>query len=130
MLPFPVLLALMWTSPSLPRAGYASAFLSYGALVLALMGGAHWALASGPYGRARIAVEWLIGLLALFAAWACLVLPAHLGLSLLIAAFFLLMLRDTQTAETGFPLWFVSLRSYVAAAAIVTSILALLRIIT
>jgi len=121
----------MWISPApFPGASFGSAFLSYGALVLALMGGAHWALATGPYGRNRIAVECLIGLAALFAAWASLVLPAHLGLSLLIAAFFLLTLRDTLIAEAaGFPLWFASLRSYVAAAVIVTSVLALLRIL-
>ena len=121
----------MWiSSVPFPRAWSALAFLSYAALVLALMGGTHWALASGPYGRARIAIEFLIGLAALFAAWACVVLPAHLGLLLLIAAFFLLTLRDALTAQAaGFPLWFASLRSYVAAAVIVTAVLALVRIL-
>jgi hypothetical protein len=41
------------------------------------MGGAHWALALGPYGKARITAEWLIGLAALIAAWLALLIPPY-----------------------------------------------------
>lgn len=95
------------------------------------MGGAHWALATGPYGRSRIAAEWLTGLACLIIAWASLNLPAHLGMTVLVAAFFLLALRDVMIAEAaGIPQWFATLRLYVAAAAIVTAILVLVRILT
>jgi hypothetical protein len=131
LLPFLVLLILIWLPfAAVSRQWLATAFLSYGALLLALMGGAHWALATGPYGKARIAREWLIGLGALLIAWMSLNLPPHSGFLLLIAAFFLLMMRDALIAEAGgMPLWFATLRSYVAAAAIVTSILTLIRIL-
>ena len=132
LVPFPVLLILIWSPQSaLPADRLVPAFLSYAAVVLALLGGTHWALAAGPYGRARIAAEGLIGLAALLASWLALISPAHFGLSLLIAAFFLLALRDALMAEaSGTPPWFARLRSYVTAAAIVASILVLIRIIT
>lgn len=132
LLPFPVLLILIWAQPaaaSLDR--LVLALSAYAAVVLALMGGAHWALATGPYGHSRIAVEWLIGFAALLAAWLSLNVPAHFGLSVLIAGFFLLALRDALMAEAAaIALWFARLRSYICAGAIVTSILALIRVIT
>lgn len=128
-IPFFVLLILIWSSFSPDR--LLIALLSYASLVTALMGGAHWALAVGPYGKARIADEWLIGLAALIAAWLALIIPLHFGFSLLIAAFFLLALRDALMADAlDAPPWFARLKSYITAAAIVTSILALIRIIT
>jgi hypothetical protein len=100
-------------------------------VVLAVLGGAHWALATGPYGRARIAAEWLTGLACLVTAWVCLNLPAHAAMTVLIAAFFLVALRDVLSAEAaGLPMWFARLRSYLTAAAIVTAVLALIRIVT
>lgn len=131
LLPFFVLLILIWSSQTVHSPHrLVSAFLSYASGVTALMGGAHWALAVGPYGKARIAVEWLIGLSALIAAWLALIIPPHFGFSLLIAAFFLLALRDAlMAAVLETPPWFARLKSYVTAAAIVTSILALIRIL-
>ncbi|MGE0008596.1 MAG: DUF3429 domain-containing protein [Parvibaculaceae bacterium] len=131
-LAFPVLLTLIWaTRPAASREWFTQAFISYEAAVLALMGGAHWALASGPYGNSRVAAGWLAGLACLVIAWASLSLPAHLGMTVLIAAFLLLALRDVVTAEAaGLPSWFSTMRLYVAAAAIVTGILALVRILT
>lgn len=131
LVPFLVLLFLIWSSQTaFSPDRLMTALLSYASVVTALMGGAHWALAVGPYGKARIAAEWLIGLSALIAAWLALIIPAHFGFSLLIAAFFLLALRDALMAEAqGVPPWFARLRSYITAAAIVTSILALIRII-
>lgn len=124
-LPFPVLLVLVWISP----AGLAPALQAYTALMLALLGGAHWLLAAGPYGRARIAAESLSGLAALIAAWMALLVPAQFGLMVLIAAFLLLILRDALRAGgTGLPDWFAALRAYIAAGAVVTAILALIRI--
>lgn len=131
LLPFLVLLILIWT----PQMAGSSdqlvlALLSYASVVLALTGGAHWALATGPYGMARITAEWLIGFAALLTAWISLIMPAHFGFSCLIAGFFLLALRDALMAEaSGVPLWFARLRSYISGGAIVTSILALVRII-
>ncbi|MGE3872905.1 MAG: DUF3429 domain-containing protein [Parvibaculaceae bacterium] len=132
LLPFPALLILIWTAPAgASREWFISVFLSYMAAVLALMGGAYWALATGPYGNARIAAEWLTGLACLVIAWAGINVPAHLGMTMLIAAFFLLALRDVVLAEAeAIPLWFGRMRSYIAAVVIVTAILALVRILT
>jgi hypothetical protein len=132
LLPFFVLLILIWSSQTaFSQARLLAALLSYASGVTALMGGAHWALAVGPYGKARIAAEWLIGLSALIAAWLALIIPPHFGFSLLIAAFFLLALRDALMADAlDAPPWFARLKSYITAAAIVTSILALIRILT
>lgn len=129
---FPLLLILIWTARDpASRAGFIAALLSYEAVVLAVLGGAHWALATGPYGRARIAAEWLTGLACLITAWACLNLPAHAAMTVLIAAFFLVALRDVLRAEeAGLPMWFARLRSYLTAAAIVSAILALVHIVT
>jgi hypothetical protein len=124
-------LILIWTAHEpASREWFVAALLSYQAVVLALMGGGHWVLATGPYGRARIAQEWLIGLACLVIAWACLNVPAHFGMTVLIASFFLLALRDVLMAEAaGLPLWLAGMRGYITAAAIVTGILALIRLI-
>lgn len=125
LLPFPVLLALVWTS----QAEMATALQSYAALVLALLGGAHWLMATGPYGKARIAAEGLSAVAALITAWAALLVPAQLGLMILIAAFLLLILRDALRAgATGLPDWFATMRAYIAAGAVVTAVLALIRV--
>lgn len=131
-LPFPVLLVLIWTPPNLISADrLVAAFLAYASGVTALLGGAHWALVAGPYGKARIGAEAVIGFAALAAAWLALIMPQYLGLSLLIAALFLLALRNALMAEAQrVPPWFARLNSYLTAAAIVTAMLVLIRIIT
>jgi len=125
LLPFPILLVLVWMS----QAEMVMAFQSYAALVLALLGGAHWLIATGPYGRARIAAEGFSAVAALIVAWVALLVPTDFGLMILIAAYLLLILRDTLRAEaTGLPDWFATLRAYVAAGAVVTAILTLIRV--
>jgi hypothetical protein len=132
LLAFPVLLILFWMAPAPgAREWLAEALLSYEAAVLALLGGVHWAVATGPYGSSRIAAEWLTGFACLIIAWASLSLPVYLGLTLLIAAFLLLALRDVLIAEAAaHSSWFATMRLCVAAAAIVTAVLALVRILT
>lgn len=77
-----------------------------------------------------MAAEWLTGFVCLLIAWACLNLPAHIGMTVLIATFFLLALRDVLIAEAaGMPLWFAKLRGTITATAVVTAILALIRIV-
>lgn len=124
LLPFLILLVLAFSLPSADR--FALAILSYGALLVALQGGMQWALAAGPYGKARIRDEFLIGLAMLTAAGLALVLPAPTGFVVLIAAFFLALLRDALMSES-FPPWLLRLRAYVAAAAVVSLLLALIR---
>ena len=121
LLPFPALLVLAWMSP----AGLAPALLSYAALMAAMLGGAHWLVATGPFGRARIAAEGLSGLAVLAAAWLALIAPAYLGFLILIAAFFLLILRDALAEEAAErPGWFTRWRAYIAAGAAATCVLA------
>jgi hypothetical protein len=131
-LPFPVLLILVWSPPNVISSDrLVAAFLAYASGVTALLGGAHWALAAGPYGKSRIAAEGLIGLAALIAAWLALIMPQYLGLSLLIVALFLLALRNALMAEAqAIAPWFGRLNGYLTAAAIVTATLVLIRLIT
>ena len=131
LLPFPALLGVIWlASPAQARQAFTVVLLTYMAAVLALMGGANWALATGPYGRSRIAAEWLTGLACLIIAWASLNMEASLGMTMLVAAFFLLALRDVLIAEAaGMLQWLATLRLYIAVAAIVTAILTLVRIV-
>ncbi len=131
-LPFPVLLILVWSPPNaISPDRLVAEFLAYSSAVTALLGGAHWALVAGRYGKARIAAEGLIGLAALIAAWLALIMPQYLGLSLLIAALFLLALRNALMAEAqGTAPWFARLNGYLTAATIVTAILVLIRLIT
>lgn len=120
LLPFPALLALVWLSP----AGLAPALLSYAALIATMLGGAHWLVATGPYGRARIAAEGLSGLAVLVVAWLALIAPAYLGFLILIAAFFILILRDALAEEAAAcPSWFTRWRAYIAAGAAATCVL-------
>lgn len=125
-LPLPVLLVLTWMAPG----GLAPALLSYVVLIAAMLGGAHWLVAAGPYGRARIASEGLSGLAVLIAAWVALLAPAYLGFLIAIAVFFLLILRDTLAEEASdLPGWFARWRAYIAAGAAVTCILGLFRVL-
>jgi hypothetical protein len=124
LLPFLILLILAFSSPSADR--FALAILSYGALLAAMLGGMQWALAAGPYGKARIRDEFLSGLAMLMAAGLSLVLPSLSGFVVLIAAFFLALLRDALMSES-FPSWLLRLRAYVAAASVVSLLLALIR---
>lgn len=127
LLPLPVLLVLIWTS----QAGPASALLSYSALIATMLGSSHWFLATGPYGRARIAVEGLSGLAVLIAAGIAVMAPLRLGFLILIAVYFLLILRDALKQEAAdLPDWYARWRAYIAAGASVTAILALIRILT
>ncbi len=122
LLPFPALLVLAWMSSG----GLAPALLSYAALIAAMLGGAHWLVATGPYGRARIAAEGLSGLAVLAVAWLALIAPAYLGLLILIAAFFVLILRDALAEEASErPGWFTRWRAYIAAGAAATCVLGL-----
>lgn len=126
LLPFPALLVLTWLSP----AGLAVALLSYTALIAAMLGGIHWLMATGPYGRQRLVSEGLSGFAVLIAAWAALLVPAHLGFMIVIAVFFLVILADARKEEVlELPGWFTRWRAYIAATACVTCILALIRVL-
>lgn len=126
LLPFPVLLVLIWIS----QAGLVTALLSYAALIAAMLGGSRWLMATGPFGKARIAGEGLSGLAVLITAWAALLVPVHFGLMIVIALFFLVILADALKEEVSeLPGWFTRWRAYIAAGACVTSILALIRVL-
>lgn len=131
-LPFPILLVLIWLPHfSGMRETLVLALQSYAALTLVLMGGSHWSLMAGPYGKVRIASEGLIGLAALAAAAIALMLDPVLAFPLLIAAFLLIVLRDAMKAEaTGFEPWLVRGRGFLSAIVVVSLVLALIRAIS
>jgi len=69
-----------------PRALASRALLAYGAVILSFLGAVHWGLVlakpSSDSGR-----RLLVGVLPSLAGWIALLLPARLGLALLIVAF-------------------------------------------
>ncbi len=126
LVPFLILLILAYSLPAADR--FVPALRAYDAPLAALFGGAHWAFAAGPYGKARIRAEFLIGLGLLMAAWLASIVAIAPGFAVLIAAYFLVLLRDALKPAAA-PAWFLRLRAYIAAGAVISSVLALIRVL-
>lgn len=101
------------------------ALLSYGALILAFVGGVTW----GSGLRQERAASFLFSMLPFFAALAALYLPAQAGLWLLIAAFVAAYAFDRAAARAGLvPDWFMQLRGALTAVVVMSLLAAALSV--
>ncbi len=111
LIPFVVLSAAIWLAPADYQVLLNQALLLYASLILAFMGAVHWGLAmlrtDNNY-QPQLGISVIPALLA----WFALFLPEILNYSVLIIAFALLCLFDTQMTKTGrAPSWYPQLRS-------------------
>ncbi len=100
--------------------------LSYGAIILAFLGGIRWGTAIGPYDGRRQAVELTASVMGSLAGFAALFVPPIPGLTLLIAAYLVQALWDVTSVEAGrLPAWFGRFRMLLTAGAVLSLLLAL-----
>jgi len=130
-LPFVILAAVQWLGvPAVSPAAVSRTALSYGALVLAFLGGIRWGTAMGPFGTLRQSLDFAASILAIAAAAAALALPEIPGLALLAAGFLTQALWDVLSVEAGrLPQWFGKLRMIVTAGAVLSLLAVLLRLL-
>lgn len=103
------------------------ALVSYGATILAFLGGIHWGLAiastrgnDSPYVLNRLIVSVIPSLVG----WIALLVPEPIGLSLLAAAFAAMLWIDLQSTRAGHaPRWYPKLRIPLSCAVIATLLL-------
>ena len=117
--PFSTLAGMVVTGIKVPGIDNGFALMSYGAIVLSLMGGVHWGLAMltpghGAGGRWGTQSEWRTygaSLVPAFFAWTALLIPVKAGAWLMAAAFAGLLVYDLRCVRLGeAPSWFPSLR--------------------
>jgi hypothetical protein len=100
--------------------------LAYGAVALSFMSGVRWGTT-----LTQNAGDLLISALPPLAGWIALLISPLLGLSLLIAAFFLQALWNVVSAERGaLPPWFGKFSSLFTSGAVVALLAMLLRLLT
>lgn len=125
LIPFLCGALILWLPDWAPGTGD-RLILSYGAIILAFLGGIRWGTAIGPYGGRRQAIEFTASVMGSLAGFASLFVPPIPGLTLLIAAFLVQALWDVTSAEAGrLPAWFGKLRMLLTAGAVLSLILAL-----
>jgi hypothetical protein len=106
------------------------AIIAYGAVGLAFLGGIRWGLALRPLGVRRQAWELGLSSAAPLAAFAALMVPPAIGVSMLIAGLLAQALWDQICAESGrLPIWFARLRMILTSLAVVPLLAVLGRIV-
>jgi len=101
LIPFLFCAGAVLASEEARAAGWMTALLSYGALVLALFGGVHWGfLLLGGEPRADDRLRLALGVVPALVGWAALlvtlVLPNEIGLGVLIAGYAAFALSETR----------------------------------
>lgn len=130
--PFAFFAIAQWLPP--PFLSAPSAFsggLAYGAVILSFLGGVRWGNALGIGGGRHRSIALALSVLPALAGWTALALPPLLGVGLLIAGFLLQGQWDVMAADQGrLPGWFGKLRMLLTAAAVVSLLAMLLRLVT
>jgi hypothetical protein len=126
-LPFALAALSQWMEiPALPGGLGHYVGLAYGALVLSFLGGVRWGAAIGD---AR-AAELTLSAFPVLAGWLALLLPAILGVSLLIAGFLTQALWDAIAVERGrLPRWYGRFCAALTAGAVLALLALLARLI-
>lgn len=119
-------LSLWLPVPVLPAETGLRLIISYGAVILAFLGGVRWGTALGPYDEGRQGREFSASVLGSLAGLAAVFLAAVPALALLIAGFLMQALWDVMSVEAGrLPQWFGKLRMLLTAGAVISLIAAL-----
>ncbi|MGI9484130.1 MAG: DUF3429 domain-containing protein [Hyphomicrobiales bacterium] len=123
-LPFVAAAAGCWLDPEQARQGlWLTAGIAYGAIILSFLGGIRWGAGFGWRSRGT---EFAFSVLPALAAWVSLLLPAIVGVSILIAGFLLQALWDVIGVQNSqLPAWYGRLRLMLTAL-VVISLLAML----
>lgn len=116
-LPFIALAVSVWLLPDTQATWALGALIAYGAVVLSFLGGIHWGLAlqAGP------PRGFVISVIPSLLAWAALLLPSTLALSLLTVCLVAQLVLDMQIRLAP---WFRLLRVVLTAAAAASLLLA------
>ncbi|MFV8835485.1 DUF3429 domain-containing protein [Aquisalimonas sp.] len=116
-LPFVALAIAVWLIPETQSAWALGAVIAYGAVILSFLGGIHWGLAlhAGP------PRGFVISVIPSLLAWAALLLPATLALSLLTVCLVAQLVLDLRIRLAP---WFRVLRAVLTAAAAASLLLA------
>jgi hypothetical protein len=100
LLPFIFCAGAVLATTDTRAAGWMAALLAYGAVILALFGGAHWGFLLSseprPVDRVRLALGVVPGLIGWAALLITLVLPAEVGLAVLIVGYAAFALSETR----------------------------------
>lgn len=83
LLPFVAGAAALWLKPDPTGIDIATALASYGATIVAFLGGLHWGLAARG---AQSGAQYAWGVVPSLVAWVALLLPRHAGLAILAGA--------------------------------------------
>lgn len=131
LVPFLAGTVALWTALPLlaPALGH-QLVVSYGAIVLAFLGGIRWGTAIAACDARRQAFEFPAGVLGSLAGLAAIFLPPIPALTLLITGYLMQGLWDVTSVESGrLPLWFGKLRMLLTAGAVIALIAALVAVI-
>lgn len=107
--PFVAGCAAIWLTGADRPTWLTTAFVGYGAVIIAFMGAIHWGLAMAlerAPGRIYLHSIW-----PALAGWCAILLPPLAGIALLIAAFAAVYALDRRTVSAAFaPSWYLRLR--------------------
>ena len=127
LLPFIGLALGLWLAPKqyLPDIHYA--LLTYGAVILSFMGAIHWG-AAFDLKSDRQKLQLGISVIPSLIAWLAMLIPPNYAYAVLIVAFSILCIFDSQMTKQGcMPDWYPTLRvtlTTIVVAALITSLLA------
>ncbi len=86
----------------------------YGGIYLSFIGGAKWGLVSAGTNLPRPALQMLLSFVFLLAGFAAVILPAVIGLSILLIGFILMALWDLIHSQAGvIVFWYAKLRIWI-----------------
>lgn len=123
LVPFIALAAVTATGSESWRGQALPALVAYGALILSFLGGITWGIAvRDNTSDQRL---YLLSMVPFFMAWAALLLPAWLGIWLLLVAFIIALVNDYTVGKLSTtPAWFRTMRTVLTAVVVICLLLA------
>jgi len=125
LLPFVFLGAIyVYQSPDV-NSEIRSALLAYGAIILSFLGGVRWGVAMSEASPTRIISQLCVSIMPSVVGWIAFLIKNQIGLFILTAAFFLILLLDYKLP--GAPNWYFRLRALLSSA-VIASLLTVLSV--